>query len=347
MTTAQANHRARKTLYSGMRFLHHQRGSGYDLVVPDGAPHVNASKIPWLGTQPDSSRAFRMAVVLAELLTIVRGLFADTIHYYYPETTCLFSAPILSKLGKQIVFTIHLADASWLKGELMGRTFPLKRWCITHADILVTLSSAQQRSLAGHFPAKKVVFVPHGFLPEPAPLDKVRVLQRRSTSYVVLSGINYRDFEFIERALSARPATAPCIHMMGIGKKQAAYFKGKVGVKVHDRLADEDYRTVFEGALCLLLPLTFSSANNALLEAHKWGVPAVCTNITGVSDYATPTTSLFGSVAEFWESIAKLQNESDDSYLSRCFQIQQDATKAFSWETIREKLNLFFQSSTR
>lgn len=336
----------RRVLYAGLRFQHHQYGSGYDLVAPPDAAHVRAESVPLLGSRPDGSLPRKLALVLADVVTLLRGLRHDVVHYYYPEDTAFFSARLLSWMGKRIVLTIHLDDAAWLHGRGMGRTFSLKQAVMRCADVIITLSTAQRDRFQAHFPDKLVTFVPHGFQPLTEAIPADQLLRRQHDARLLVIGENYRDFDLLARIIDQRSGRAVRFHLIGVGETARRRFSGLPSVVVHPRLSDKAYSDLLDGSFALLLPLSFATANNALLEAHKWALPSFCPDIDGARDYATRQTELFTDAADFWQRFDRLARATPHAYVARCRDLTEDAGMRFQWSSVRSSLSQVYRADT-
>ncbi len=57
----------------------------------------------------------------------------------------------------------------------------------------------------------------------------------------------------------------------------------------HAGLNDEALRSLYQQAYLLLLPMSFSGANNSIVEALATGLPIVTTDVGGIRDYGGGT----------------------------------------------------------
>ena len=333
---------APRVLYTGLRFQHHQPGSGYDLVAPRGAAHVSADRVPLIGGRRDGSTPRKLSLAVADVVTLLRGLRHRVIHYYYPEDTAFLSAPVLRLLGRRIVFTLHLVDAVWLEGRGMGWTFRFKQSSLRHAHVIVTLSSAQQRRFAACFPDKQVVFVPHGFEPLAQPVAVAQFMRRHAGRQLLVVGENYRDFDQLARIVAGRGERDVTFHLVGVGAAARRRFESSPGVVVHDRLSDAAYALRMDSSFALLLPLSFATANNALLEAHKWALPVFCSDVEGARDYATAQTQCFADDADFWRRHDQLAALSATDYIAHSRASAADAQARFRWDAVRLALRAVY-----
>ncbi|ORB31932.1 group 1 glycosyl transferase [Calothrix sp. PCC 7507] [Mycolicibacterium parafortuitum] len=327
-----------RVLYSGFHYLHHNAGSGYDAVVADPDHYVSGARLPY-ADRLESTRPRHLNFLLLDLVTILRGLRHDTVHYFYPEATAYLSPWILRLFGKRIVYTVHLADDQWL-GPTRSVHHRIKQFSLRAAHAIVVLSSQQRGVFAEALPDKRVTFVPHGFTFSDAepPLELFEA-RTRGQRRLVLVGSNYRDFDMLEAILAQRNNRDVRIELIGIDDAARERFAQHPGVVCHPRLTAESYDRVLRESFALLLPLTFATANNALLEAYNAYLPAFVTRIDGVTDYVVDgDRSLFSSPEEFWSKYDALAAASPSQLRDHCIELHAAARDRFSWPTVRDEL---------
>jgi glycosyltransferase involved in cell wall biosynthesis len=327
-------------LYSGFRHDHHNEGAGYDRVVPDGASYVCGNVLPF-GKRPIGSKGRSLNFLIVDVLTLFRGLRFPVIHYIYPENTAYVSALILKALGKRIVFTIHLSEDFWV-GKPSSLFYRLKQVNLRNADFVITLSRAQARHLHELFPDKKVRFLKHGMEFRTELLSGEIVASRRNKPKLVVAGSNYRDFDMLKRISADLNRHGMELHLVGTGLSSEYFGEHAGNVVVHGRLSTNEYENLLLESFAMVLPLTFATANNALLEAHKFALPVVCSDIDGVNDYATSSTRFFKSVKAFWCEIDRLMALSTADYLSLCFAGRNDAQEVYDWSVLQRDTQQFF-----
>ncbi|MFM0167499.1 glycosyltransferase [Paraburkholderia sediminicola] len=327
-------------LYSGFRHDHHNDGAGYDRVVPDGAAYVCGNVLPF-GTRPIGTKGRSLNFLIVDILTFLRGLRFPVIHYIYPENTAYVSSFILKALGKRIVFTIHLGEDFWV-GEPRSLFYKLKQLNLRCADFVITLSQDQEHRLHDIFPGKTVKFLKHGLEFKNETLSSEVVASRRNASKLLVVGNNYRDFDTLKKIATDLKKHNMELHLVGTGLSGADFNGSSENVVAHGRLTAGEYEKLLLESFAMVLPLTFATANNALLEAHKFALPAICSDIDGVSDYATSSTRFFTSVDEFWREIDSLRALSVDEYSSLCFAGRDDAEKIYDWSVLQKDTQEFF-----
>jgi glycosyltransferase involved in cell wall biosynthesis len=326
-------------LYSGFHYLHINPTSGYDQVVPHPDHYVSGANLPFADRR-ESTRPRHLNFLLMDLLTIVRALGYHTVHYFQPEATAYLSPWVLRLLGKRIVYTVNLADSFWL-GQPRSIHHRIKHLSLRAAHVIVVLSSDQQAIFSNAFPDKVVSFVPHGFTfddagPPPHALFETRTHPPRR---LVVVGANYRDFDMLERIVAQRGSRDVQIDLVGMDDAARQRFTGRDAVVCHPRLDAGSYHTLLLESFALLLPLTFATANNALLEAYDCYLPAFLSRIDGVTDYATDgDRSLFSTPEEFWSKYDALAGLGPSELRDYCLELQAASQDRFSWPEIRAEL---------
>jgi glycosyltransferase involved in cell wall biosynthesis len=331
---------ADSVLFSGFRFTHHNEGSGYDGIVADPRHYVCGNRLLW-GGRPETTLARKLNFVLVDLVTLWRGLGYSTVHYFYPENTVHFSPLLLKCLGKRVVYTLHLDEQILLSRPRTPFGW-LKRKCFKYADLVISLSSQQTRNLQRELPGRSICFVPHGLAmeaPVPEPLE-----ERFRDPKVVVVGSNYRDFDLLQRIVAGRGARPVTFHLVGLDQDSRRRFLGVPGVVVHGRLGCAEYRELLQSCLVMALPLVFATANNALLEAHKFHLPALCSDIPGARDYATCGTGFFPDADAFWQGYDRIAALERSGYRDLCLRSHREAVGRFSWDAVRLQLDRLYAS---
>lgn len=333
-----------KILYSGLRFHHHNRGSGYDLVASNSDCHISANSMLF-GGMPDHSALRKIGLFLADLKTALVGLRFDLVHYYYPEDTALFSPWILRFFGKKIVFTIHLSEDIWLHQGVAARTFFLNKMCLRAADVVITLSTAQTHIFQQTFPRKFVTFVPHGFEPDQKELARRVIDERRRCRNIIVVGDNFRDHDLLHAVIADKRSALFMFHLIGFRAETKKRFEKHNNTICHGRLTTERFEDLLCSSFVMFLPLIYATANNALLEAHKFSVPAICSKVGGIEDYALESTRLIRTSDQFWEEVGKLTRLSQDEYFELCDALRRAAIQRFSWPLIVSRLNSIYNDA--
>jgi len=335
---AKSARRPARVLYSGFHYLHHNSGSGYDQIVPDHGHYVSGARLPY-ADRLESTRPRHLNFLLLDLITMFRALRYQTVHYFYPESTAYLSPWVLRVLGKRIVYTVHLEDSQWL-GPTRSAHHRIKQRSLRAAHAIVVLSSQQRDVFRAAFPDKTVAFVPHGFAFDSDP-PPVELFERRTSGQrrLVVVGSNYRDIDTLEEIVRQRGSRDVRIDLVGVDDDARDRLGRHEAVVCHPRLDTHAYDTLLLESFALLLPLTFATANNALLEAYSSYLPVFLSRIDGVTDYAADgDCSLFSSAEEFWSKYDTLAALGPQELRDHCIELHTAARNRFSWPKVRAEL---------
>ncbi len=273
---------------------HHGGHSGYDRLfermglAPAASPTLRAvaQRLPqalawrlW-ALRPQPTGAAGLVAELGALPWTATGR-GRLCHFIYGEDT-YFLTPLWQRGANRCIATFHYPPQ-----RLAERVNPgsLRR---LHAAVIV---AEPQRGLLERFlPAERIHHCPHAvdtdfFSPEPAattPDEKAGALR------LVCVGSLFRDYVQLRAVHRAVVATHPSVetHVVGLNAEQRAQVAGEAGIVVHSGLSDDALRALYRSAAVGVLPLTDSTANNALLEMFACGLPVVTSNVGAVAEYA-------------------------------------------------------------
>jgi len=335
-----------RVLYSGFRYHHHNQGSGYDAVVADPHHYVSSERLPFADYAETTITRY-INFLLVDLITLARGLRYDTVHYFYPEITAYLSPWLLRLLGKRIVFTVHLTESDWL-GPPRSALHKFRQRSLGAAHAIAVLSRSQRAIYSQAFPDKEVIFVPHGHAFDSASAFSDELFERRLRNRrLVVVGVTYRDLDLLERIVLQRGSREVAIHLVGMNDAVRHRFEPHECVTYHPRLDPTTYDELLRESFALLLPLTFATANNALLEAYDCYLPVFASRVHGIADYAVDgDRSLFSSPEEFWSKYDALAGLSADDLRDWCGELREMAKDRFSWPNIRAQLAQLYTSNS-
>lgn len=319
----------KKVLYVGYRDSLHSSVGGYDHIIENPGTDSLLGENVWFGDIPVNTRGKFLNVIALDVVMRWKRLKYDVCHIFYGDTLLL---PYLKTRKHKVVATIH-----------MGLDYPRKNKSLffktlQNLDGVVVLSTNQQKQLKEQYGIGSA-FIPHGFN-KPMYNKRETGICEDFVNLVVL-GQNYRDYDCLQRSLDYCKDKCPHIRFHFIG--QPKWFKEKVGghpiAVVYPRLDDDMYFSVIEDCDYNFLPVTFATANNALLEAQFLGLRSILPKISGIDDYAAPAP-----LNMFYESDEDLFNilcnltKSDKSldiinYVDR-----------FRWENVFKRLNDYYET---
>jgi len=309
-------------------YNHHNPSSGYAQLanyVP--CIHLSRSQIIF-NAAPEGSIQHRIGMKLFDLSILFNAWRTNVIHFLYAESHLRILYYLIKKLfpKTRTIATLHLPlDYYDINKSLAA---------LSHLDAIITLCNTQAKQVKQYFPNKPVFFIPHGVTYNKGVYD-LSTLEKESAFNLVTIGANYRDWDTLHTVISKVSSAIPkChFHLVGLPESRKQPFISCENVTIHPRLSEIEYYSLLNRCHLLFLPLTFASANNALLEAYSVGLPALCTDLPGIHDYATPTLQTFhdpDSAISLIDTYAKLSLEN----LREQRATTHEAGKRFLWKNI-------------
>lgn len=279
-----------KILYVGSRDNNHSAFGGYDKITDMPGSDWLSNKDALFGFSKN-----RILIRLNSLLLDLKVRFLaknyDIVHFFYGDAFVRF--PYYSKKTKFIT-TIHL-DFNHKKWNQKGFEKSVKSM-----SGVIVLSRQQQNDLVKYHGINSY-FIPHGF-------DKPEYIKIKQSTMdirkinIVFIGRNYRDIKTFDYIIKKNYDNI-IFHCIGQNKEFKEKYKTQKNVIIYDRLDDNNYYSLIEQCDYNFLPLTYATANNALLEAQYLNVKSILPKISGISDYAESNTENI-----FYENLTDLDN---------------------------------------
>lgn len=266
----------------------------------------------------------------AEIELLVRSLAQQswTVHHLYGEKSFLLLARLRGlRRDRQIASFHHHPERFPL---MVTRTRHLER--LDHAIVVSSEQMEYVESLVGR---GKVSVIPHGVDTEYWCPDS---LQRPDKVRLVFAGSHMRDFDTLEEVIRNVLATCSDVEFVLLSSDlRCSRFREWRRVRWMYRVSDEAYRKQMQGATLLVLPLTYSTAVNSVLEALACGVPVITTR-GGISDYLDSCCGIElerGDAAGMVDAIISLLNSND---LDRRREAARAKALEFDWPRVAEQV---------
>lgn len=318
-----------KILYVGYRDKNHSSAGGYDQIINNpGTAQLLGENVPF-GFIPVGKRGKFLNLFFLNLYSRFLIKKYDVTHFFYGEMLKTYRR----KPNNKIVATIHMRID---KGNKKSKKLLSN---LSKADGVISLSSMQAKVLREEF-GINAHFIPHGFnTPE---FKYKNMITDNKKINIVVSGKNYRDTKTLYSIVEYCDIKRKDIifHLLGQPIYVKDYLKAKSNVICYPRLNDDDYYSLIKDCDFNFLPLTYATANNALLEASFLGVKSIIPNIDGILDYAAPEpTSIFYStnndLINIFNSLQKKDYNEEDiiSY-----------ARKFLWENVYNQLEKFYKT---
>lgn len=320
-----------KILYVGYRDWRHSKYGGYDWIT--GFPNTDYLKdeqVLFKQIKMGQSGKFINLFFLDMKARFLRKKY-DIVHYFYGDLTmfCKYK----KHKNKRIIATIHL-DTEKPAPHHENIINILKT-----VDKIIVLNSQQRDFLIQKYnlPA---VFIPHGFnkpIFEKKDIKSVLPNYNKSIINIVTIGKQYRDYETLEKVVRTIQSDRIHFYLLGLDKTKKELFQNLENVTICPRLDDDYYYSVIDECDWAFLPLTFATANNALMESQYLGKRIILPNISGVTDYASPNENFFyNSFDELINFINGIKKQTNSIYLSQY-------AEKYSWQNVYKILSELYE----
>lgn len=322
-----------KILFSGFRYSGHSKFGGYDWISKYPDSDYISDKDCFLGFIPSGKSGKVLNLFFLDRKTRKIAKNYDIVHYFYGDYT-IFSN-FSDKRKYKIVATIH-----------QNLDFPIPHHrniikCLKSTDGVVCLSSQQAKNIRNKY-GLNTVFIPHGFnKPSFSYVDVSKIFETFNTSNinVVCIGRQYRDYETLFNIVQSMSNNKSLkFHFIGGDPIVSGKLKNYDNVTVYGRLDDDLYYSLIAQCDYNFMPLTYATANNALMESSYLGIRSILPEISGIVDYACPNENFFyetyDELLNFFSSIKKqVPSNLISSYAEK-----------YSWKNVYKQLGSFYKS---
>ena len=203
---------------------------------------------------------------------------ADASHILYLETHIHLLKVAGERQLSSLAGTIHLPFSQW-KQEQLDMLVNLKHPLI--------LYESEMEKFQAYLPKGQLKFIRHGvdndfFRPGDKPRNKKRIL---------CVGHYLRNFDMLQRVVAILSGEDKELefHLVipGIHRNLPALntLAANPNVYFHEKLTDEQLLHLYQECAVLLMPMTDSGANTAIVQGIACGIPVVTTNMGGITSY--------------------------------------------------------------
>lgn len=322
-----------KLLYVGYRDPRHSKFGGYDWITKfPNSDYLEDKKAFFNMIKFGTSGKF-INLFFLDCLSRFYAPRYDVVHFFYGDLTIF--KPFRKKRNYKVVATIHLNT------ENIEKHHKNIKKCIKSCDAIIVLNSQQCTFLREKYRINSF-FIPHGFNKPVFSYKDVSMFEKnydKNIINIVTIGKQYRDYETLLDVIeNYKNNTVFHFWLVGISKDWIVRFEQYANTTVCKRLDDDEYYSLISACDYLFLPLTFATANNALMEAQFLGVPSILPKINGVLDYACNEVNLFYSnqkdLHRIFDSLTKTKKSI----------ILQNYSELFSWDNIFRRLKEVYKT---
>lgn len=321
-----------KILFVGFRDGAHSKNGGYDWITRygRGSDTLMLSDVP-LGKISLQSPFVRIPLMLLDVFARIRRRRYSITHLIYGDVTMLRFLPYMRSSRHKTAVTIHLdVEQRKFKKSFIHQ--------LRKMDKVIVLSSNYAHLLKDRYKIE-AEFVPHGFnMPEYKTVEvrdlQGRVLDKKCINILTI-GKMYRDYGLYQRLVRKYANDDRfCFHLVGAPVDVRKLGEEISNVRVYGRLDDDAYYSLIASCDYCFLPLSFATANNALLESQYLNTQLILPEISGVTDYAAPAPMniFYNDEADLEKIINNLVKADKGNELS-------EFASRFAWERIYDKLD--------
>lgn len=335
-------------LIAGFHYSIHSKDSGYDALVRFlPSTFVDANKFLFSKSKIGTNKR-RINMLAFELYVKMIQSQYKLIHYIYPEQQFPFSIPKTKRIKS--VATFHLDTDYWAKRNRADYA-TLEKFLISrfrqhyyqNLDGIITLTRSDVSKFEALFPKAKVQFIPHGVF------DKKEFIKHEHHSNelemnIIIIGTSYRDYDLCKKIISYAQVHKKAwkFHLVSLPKTLKQHFSEFKNTTIYPYLNEDKYFELFSSCHIHFLPLTFATANNALLEAHALGIPSLVSNLPALRDYSVRSTQVFRDDIEAIRLLCDFEN-TPPSKLNQLRQETLEDAQNFYWKNISAQILDFYQ----
>lgn len=323
-----------KVLYSGFVDLSHSAFGGYHNIYNfPGCEKILLSKDYFLGKLNRKYRLRRIPLGLLDLDTRRQRYNYDITHLFYGEITMIPFWPYPKDANHKTVITLHL-DIE----KQRFHTYFLKN--LKYFDGIIVLSTQQQEYYQKKYGIKST-FIPHGFdtpvFNYKLPKDIDGNIISTDNINLITSGKNYRDFETLRKIIDHYKENKRFVfHLVGTPQNVKIQLRHYPNVRIYPRIDNDEYYSLINDCDYSFLPVTFATANNALLETQAIGRKSILPHIPGILDYASEANLFYHNYEDLIKIIDGLHKSSiSEDILSH--------SRKFHWNNIFRQLEEYYK----
>lgn len=338
-----------RVAYVPKRVAHHAQHSGYDILFSrcgfrQARSELFAKLSGWIPgglawrlwvLRPQPSQRSGLEAELASIPWVATGR-GRICHFIYGEDTFLFT-PIWKRGANRCIATLHYPPRLLAQRVNPGSLRAL--------DGIVIVGENQREWLEGFIAPEKIHFCPHHvdtafFCPASAPLPPSTPA---SPDHLVCVGHLFRDYDCLLDVLRLLRTTYQRdvrLDLIGPPKESRHPLLTEPGVQVLRGISDAELLGTYHRARVGVLPLTDSTANNALIEMMASGLAVVTTDVGGVRNYASGEGARLVGVGDSAAMAANVDTLlRDDGLRAQCGRDNRaTAVREFSIEVCAQRL---------
>lgn len=335
-------------LVVGFKFAHHNRESGYDEVknyFDSNVEYIDLTRIFNLRNHKGSVYLRALGAFLGLLCELWIALIAHryrVVHFLYAENLSFLATIFIRKvLGVHVLLSHHLDPLQWPDNALTPAF--LWRRSVQYATLNICLTDAHAARFSSIYENAKVTVIPHGMHPSRKPaLADLR--KRFKSRKIIVSGSNYRDFQLLKELGFLLKKMGFSVECVGVPKEVKEQLIRSEGIVVHNRLSEAEYFNLLNECVFMCLPITYATANNALLESFSAGLPCILSRDASHGiDYILEDLKADHSAVAFSKTIERILGDGEESYCELCYSHWSRGIEFCDWSVVAEKMKTIYR----
>lgn len=314
-----------KTLMLVKRWGHHTASGGYSRLrkeIPQ-SKIIKPGKSVNLLSERNGRRVFYKLLpsaryinrytftdMLAELNVFyeTRRRNYSLIHSLYAEDQLNLLLTLKKHVKPSLIGTFHLPPETPYMSRILAED---KQDRFRNLDGAIAVSRSLAEFHADRIGRDRVTFIPLGvdtsvFVPD----QTVKKQLDNQPLKVLIVGSHGRDWETLEHIVKGvRENKLPVKFTAVVRRTGRMQFEPYPEVQLHSDIPEKELICLYRESHLLLLPVTFATANNSLLESLACGTPVISTNTGGIPDYLNEESGWMlppGDAAGVYNLIAEL-----------------------------------------
>jgi glycosyltransferase involved in cell wall biosynthesis len=291
-----------KPLLLAKRWVHHTPSGGYDRIkdeISSAVIHRRESGYFFSGSLRRKvlkhcmpSTFYMNRYHLNDLSAEIRSFIAvyrqhaDLLHALYGEDQLNFLLRYRNWLNCALVATYHLPSESTFINKITQAKIHNR---LPPPDSAIVMSNSMISDYEQWVGKGNVFFIPHGIDTEIFfPLKNEYEIKDEYLRILIVGG-HGRDWNTIKNVVQSSQKNKSIRYKVVGPARVRRMFNEDKNVEVHVGIPETDLIEYYRISDLVLLPVTYATANNALLEALACGTPVISTKTGGIPDYLDHT----------------------------------------------------------
>lgn len=288
---------------------------------------------------------YRLKDLSAEIRTLisVNRYKADVLHALYGEDQLNILLRYRERLKCAMVASYHLPVESFFMQKIVKEDVYKK---LSVLDAAIVMSNSMISDYEKWVGEGKVFFVPHGIDTDIFFPNHVEKSRNHHSLKILTVGGHGRDWQSLKTIIYFFRDNNNVKFKAVSPKKIKKMFKDLPKLKVLTGISEAQLIEEYRAADVVLLPVTYATANNSLLEALACGTPVISTNTGGIPDYLDSKSGWLLPPGDITEAVNLISNliERREQIIKKEAEARIKALK-YDWKEITGQIREVYQNA--